>query len=682
VSTFEDIVLACLRVRDWLAPPEALHRLVAGRDLAGLAEAAEAHRAIGGVYLALSAVPDVDLQVMSALHERYHRGIAAHLRALGDLAQLAPALDAAGLPWLVVRGPVLAECVYERAGLRLYRSLDLIVPQEAFPAALRAVVPEQPGGAGGVDLAYEWHGHVLVGARYGTAVRLRWRLLESPPGAPPPPVPMDAVFAGARPATLNGIPVHTLGFVETLVHLAALAGLEPDPPLGWLKDVEQAVLTGPPDWPQVVECARAWGAAVPVGAGLRAASRAFALDVPPDIMRALAATGSGREARAGAAGPGRNVRPAPAESTAGAADPVAAAERAALRLLHLAEPPLEPLSPSAWDVVLQLVLRERVGPLVHRRLHGEQAAPATVRAILEHAAARSRAAAADAYAQLAELLRLLEAAGVEPLVLKGAALAGPTYGDAALRPFSDLDLLVRQADIDAADRALREAGYAISGGRPSEVDRTWRHGRGYFDPRGRRLPVDVHWRLAGYPNLLELDHGQFFARGVRAPARGLTVPVPSAADMIIALAVAFLREFWYGKPKLRYLRDVAEVTARHAVDWALVERVSDGAPLLRFATRLGLEAAAEMFGAPVPDAARARSARERWPRLARRLRGRVLGRVLRREHPLEAIATVAAMRWLDGDTAAGHARWLRDLLFVPASLAPSRRRWLRRIWEG
>ncbi|MBI3927722.1 MAG: nucleotidyltransferase family protein [Armatimonadetes bacterium] len=50
--------------------------------------------------------------------------------------------------------------------------------------------------------------------------------------------------------------------------------------------------------------------------------------------------------------------------------------------------------------------------------------------------------------------------GLECVVLKGASLLATVYGDAlGLRPMSDIDLLLRPGDLEAARRALQEVGF-------------------------------------------------------------------------------------------------------------------------------------------------------------------------------------------------------------------------------
>ncbi|MGH2405610.1 MAG: nucleotidyltransferase domain-containing protein, partial [bacterium] len=203
--------------------------------------------------------------------------------------------------------------------------------------------------------------------------------------------------------------------------------------------------------------------------------------------------------------------------------------------------------PELWPAILTLADREHVAPLVHAAIDASGAAvPDSVRQVLAQSYRRAGTACADAYAQLAEVLRALHRAGVDPVLLKGAALARFTYADAALRPFGDLDILVRPEHVEAAHHALRGAGYTIAGDRPSAVDITWRHARGYADAAGRRIPVDLHWRYDGYPLLTADNYAGVFARAHPVDVDGEPALIPAPEDMLLALGIHFARDLWYG----------------------------------------------------------------------------------------------------------------------------------------
>ncbi len=80
------------------------------------------------------------------------------------------------------------------------------------------------------------------------------------------------------------------------------------------------------------------------------------------------------------------------------------------------------------------------------------------------------------------------------LVLKGMALAEPVYGNPALRPMDDIDLLVRREDAPRARAALTDLGYEA----PSFDGDFRRRAATVFLPsskRSARQKLDIHWAL-------------------------------------------------------------------------------------------------------------------------------------------------------------------------------------------
>ncbi len=66
------------------------------------------------------------------------------------------------------------------------------------------------------------------------------------------------------------------------------------------------------------------------------------------------------------------------------------------------------------------------------------------------------------YRELAQVVRACNDAGVPVILLKGAHLAEAVYGNIALRPMVDVDLLVKQADLMRVHDILIGQGYALA----------------------------------------------------------------------------------------------------------------------------------------------------------------------------------------------------------------------------
>ncbi|MDR7549364.1 MAG: nucleotidyltransferase family protein [Armatimonadota bacterium] len=666
-ASLGDILIACLIEPDEEPPRSALplSELVAGRDLTWLPHAAHYHGIAGYVCRALKELPNIDRRTLASLEMLSRQGLGKHLRAIGDLSHLQAVLDAAAVPWLVADGPVLAETGYPRPDLRTYGGVDLVIPREALSVALPTLE-----GAGCLIRRRKENlraGRVDLTLRYGTAACLHCHVGDRADGVPQPDAPGSGIFDRARRVRLASAVVATLDAADALIFLAARA-TEDSSRLGLLKDVERILATTPISWEEVVLRSRAWGLAGSVGAALRRAQQVLSASVPPDVIRALAN--------------GTDLLPSKARRPLSQTDgqPTVSPASVLLHLIHVDPKSLPHDLPVDWDRVVRLAVRERLAPLAFVGLDRARA-PDFVRPMLAQTYREAVASAADAYWQAAEALRVLRGEGVTPILLKGSAMAQFVYRDVGLRPFLDLDFLVRSEQIDAVHRALQAAGYAMVGARPTDADLTWRHGRAYFDPSGHRISVDVHWRYLGYPWLMPFDFEGVFARAAEASLGEELVLLAAPCDMVVATSAYFLRELWYGKPKLRYLRDLAELSVRSTVDWDRVINVAAATPRIRSPLYLTLVAAAGLLGAAVPEEVLERLRPRRQPWVTSRLKAAVSRNILRIESPIQAVGQVALMRWIDEPSLTAMLRWLLALLFVPRPLASSQRRWLQRIWR-
>jgi hypothetical protein len=223
-----------------------------------------------------------------------------------------------------------------------------------------------------------------------------------------------------------------------------------------------------------------------------------------------------------------------------------------------------------WDGLLELAERHAVVPLLAaavRRLPDELVTPA-IRADL---AERTRAQALVTLRMSAELLRIAQtfaAGGMGMLAVKGPALALQAYGDAAMRSYGDLDLLVRDGDVAHATQLMLDAGYeaeiplhAIAAGKIP--------GQYTFRRRDAGLLVELHndRTMRYYPRTLPIE--AWFARATQVRLEGREIPAPALEDHLILVCVHGAKHFW---ERLLWIADVAALVARGqaALRWELV----------------------------------------------------------------------------------------------------------------
>jgi hypothetical protein len=114
-----------------------------------------------------------------------------------------------------------------------------------------------------------------------------------------------------------------------------------------------------------------------------------------------------------------------------------------------------------WTVLVQIALRHRVAPLLHRslRIACPDLLPEDLAAAFQVHDESARATGTALVIALVELVRQFDQQGIPMIPFKGPSLGARLYGDPALRSNRDLDFLVHPEDTDAAIRALGQRGY-------------------------------------------------------------------------------------------------------------------------------------------------------------------------------------------------------------------------------
>jgi Uncharacterised nucleotidyltransferase len=283
------LLIECVKDHDWSVSPAGLPKLLEHGLPEDLVPAAMAHRVTGCAYRSLTDLVEPQNEVLSWFGQGYQRSAASHLRALADLKAAGSLLDGAGIPWLAVKGPVLAGAYYPDPGLRSYFDVDLVVEARHMRRAIDAM---EEGGCAIVE--HEWASarrslsvEVALSLPYGTPGDLHWHLLNDADLRRQINLPMAEMFERSRWVDVGqGFRVRTLDPEDTLLHLALHAVVSGGNRLVWIKDLEQSVLGGV-DWGTVIDRASSASAGLPVGTMLAQARRILGAPVPEHVLRHL-----------------------------------------------------------------------------------------------------------------------------------------------------------------------------------------------------------------------------------------------------------------------------------------------------------------------------------------------------------------------------------------------------------
>jgi hypothetical protein len=214
---------------------------------------------------------------------------ARHLGYLDVLGRLASALEHAGVLWVVLKGPALAELIYGDVS-RGYSDIDIMVPPRQLHRAVDALQ-----GAGLTFAQRNWPLMVRVAraqvtlAFEGTPlVDLHWDLVYKRSTRQRFKLPSEEILERRRKVQLGTVGAWVLEPTDFAAHVVLHAALSGAHRLHWLVDIERTLSVAPPDWDLFVRRCHDWGVGLPVGVALERARRTLAASVPVGVVDRLA----------------------------------------------------------------------------------------------------------------------------------------------------------------------------------------------------------------------------------------------------------------------------------------------------------------------------------------------------------------------------------------------------------
>lgn len=270
-----------------------------------------------------------------------------------------------------------------------------------------------------------------------------------------------------------------------------------------------------------------------------------------------------------------------------------------------------------WESLLAFAETEGLAPALGFALKAVawEAVPTAVRERLTRHLTESSACHLLMSRELGRVLRRFAAEGVPVIPLKGPILSETLYLHPALRPFSDLDLLIRPDDLLRADALFRGLGCRrVADAHSWSFDIAYDQATLYEGPRGLRL--DLHWGLVNDPRYAwnQREGLSVWERAIRVPVAGEAALGLCPEDLLLYLAVHLA--IHHSLAGLLWYWDLALILDRWAgtLDWeTVIARASHWRiqNALFFALR-GLEI---LFGVSAPSSVMVRL-RPRGPRAA------------------------------------------------------------------
>lgn len=254
---------------------------------------------------------------------------------------------------------------------------------------------------------------------------------------------------------------------------------------------------------------------------------------------------------------------------------LAESTRAALIVIASGDPE-RPLPTAAldWEELFRATCRHGLVPLAQRylphRSTGQNQPPEAVRGMFAQTQRLIALRLAALYRGIGATLEGLLALGIGPLVLKGPAVAHLVYPEPTLRPFGDLDLLVREREVSATHRAMLAQGFTALNDHatlpPRLTPQLTAHELRYWHPE-RHLLVEIHIDDPFNTTLVARDLDGYWRRAVPVTIAGAQVRTLGVEDQVIQLCA---HAHYHGYARLNWLTDLALLIRKYGaeLDWA------------------------------------------------------------------------------------------------------------------
>ncbi|MDA3895751.1 MAG: nucleotidyltransferase family protein [Desulfobacteraceae bacterium] len=249
---------------------------------------------------------------------------------------------------------------------------------------------------------------------------------------------------------------------------------------------------------------------------------------------------------------------------------------------------LERIAPESWGTLVSEAGRHRVAPLLYSKIklaEAESIIPMNVLQKLREKYLANAYRNTVLFHQLSEIVTLLNKKNIPVILLKGAHLAEFVYKDIALRPMSDLDILVKEEHLSEVVQIAFSAGYQFFYEKQNAKKKTndsycydilkyYKHFQPLIHPETKCL-LEIHCFITEVGSHFQIPVSDLWDSSQPATLYGNVVSLLSPEDLIIHLCLhaAYDHLFDFG---MGALYDISKIIDHcgESINWDKIERRS------------------------------------------------------------------------------------------------------------
>jgi len=199
--------------------------------------------------------------------------------------------------------------------------------------------------------------------------------------------------------------------------------------------------------------------------------------------------------------------------------------------------------------------------------------------------------------QLTELTTLLEENGIDVISIKGVTLAQLAYGDITLRQFGDIDILVRESQLQRADKILRDHGYhSLYGDKILSSDICLERLIDISYIKQERL-LELHWRLLESKHNGDIALNQPFDSTQPIDIYSTLLYTLSNEPLLIYITLHGAKHAW---SRIGWICDIDRLIRTNDIKWQRCVDIARESKIER-AFYVGLQISHHLYDTPLPS---------------------------------------------------------------------------------
>ncbi|NGY85849.1 nucleotidyltransferase family protein [Bacillus megaterium] len=217
-----------------------------------------------------------------------------------------------------------------------------------------------------------------------------------------------------------------------------------------------------------------------------------------------------------------------------------------------------------WSYFLELVKHHRVCPLIYLRLKDTpDAVPSNVIEALFQEYKKNTFKMLQLTGEMESLDKVFQENDIETLCLKGPPVAYDLFGDISLRMSKDLDILVREEELEKTESILFSLGYEKEEISTVLNEVKWhRHHIVYYHPK-KKIQVEIHWRSHPRP-MKGASFEKLWRRKRESQVTKHPISFVGKEDLPLFLISHGARHGWF---RLRWLKDIDQMVRTKDINY-------------------------------------------------------------------------------------------------------------------